>query len=40
MSLLFALIVTVCALTGEYSDIILGVYQTESGCDSSQRTAH
>jgi hypothetical protein len=29
MSSFFALIVTVCALTGECSDIMLGVYQTE-----------
>ncbi|MEP9168042.1 MAG: YebW family protein [Klebsiella sp.] len=29
MSSFFALIVTVCALTGECSDIMLGVYKTD-----------
>ncbi|TYF58912.1 DUF1482 domain-containing protein [Enterobacter hormaechei] len=35
MSSFFALIVTVCALTGECSDIMLGVYQTESVCNAA-----
>jgi len=30
MTSFFALIVTVCALTGECSDIMLGVYKTEA----------
>ncbi|ELZ5061445.1 MULTISPECIES: DUF1482 family protein [Enterobacteriaceae] len=37
MSSFFALIVTVCALTGECSDIMLGIYQTESGCDAAAK---
>ena len=37
MSSFFALIVTVCALTGECSDIMLGVYQTESICDAAAK---
>jgi hypothetical protein len=40
MSSFFALIVTVCALTGECSDIMLGVYQTESGCDAAAKEQH
>lgn len=40
MSSFFALIVTVCALTGECSDIMLGVYQTESGCDTASKVQH
>ncbi|HCT3170542.1 DUF1482 family protein [Enterobacter cloacae complex sp. P12RS] len=40
MSSFFALIVTVCALTGECSDIMLGVYQTEAGCDAAAKEQH
>lgn len=40
MSSLFALVVTVCALTGECSDIMLGVYQTKSGCDAAAKVQH
>ncbi len=40
MSSFFALIVTVCALTGECSDIMLGIYQTESGCDAAAKEQH
>ncbi|EHN8802017.1 DUF1482 family protein [Enterobacter asburiae] len=40
MSSFFALIVTVCALTGECSDIMLGVYQTEAGCNSAAKEQH
>ena len=40
MSSFFALIVTVCALTGECSDIMLGVYQTKSGCDTAAKEQH
>lgn len=40
MSSFFALIVTVCALTGKCSDIMLGVYQTKSGCDAAAKEQH
>jgi hypothetical protein len=40
MSSFYALIVTVCALTGECSDIMLGVYKTESGCDAAAKEQH
>lgn len=29
MSTLFALVISVCALTGECSDVLIGVYDTE-----------
>lgn len=35
MTSFFALIVTVCALTGECSDIMLGVYNTEAVCEAA-----
>lgn len=35
MSSFFTLIVTVCALTGECSDIMLGVYKTEAVCEAA-----
>lgn len=35
MTSLFALIVTVCALTGECSDIMLGIYQSEKVCKAA-----
>lgn len=35
MTSIFTLIVTVCALTGECSDIMLGVYQSESVCEAA-----
>ena len=40
MTSLFALIVTVCALTGECSDIMLGVYNTEAVCESAAAEQH
>ncbi len=40
MSSLFALIVTVCALTGECSDIMLGVYMTETVCEAVAAEQH
>ncbi|UFM71247.1 YebW family protein [Leclercia adecarboxylata] len=40
MSSLFALIVTVCALTGECSDIMLGVYKTEAVCEAAAVEQH
>ncbi|MFN1129288.1 DUF1482 family protein [Lelliottia nimipressuralis] len=40
MSSFFALIVTVCALTGECSDIMLGVYQTEPACNAAAAEQH
>jgi hypothetical protein len=40
MSSFFVLIVTVCALTGECSDIMLGVYQTEADCDTAAKEQH
>lgn len=40
MTSFFALIVTVCALTGEYSDIMLGVYNTEAVCESAAAEQH
>ncbi|MCE6965861.1 YebW family protein [Enterobacter sp. MW07] len=35
MTSVFTLIVTVCALTGECSDIMLGVYQNEAVCEAA-----
>lgn len=35
MSPFFALIVTVCAITGECSDIMFGVYQSETVCEAA-----
>ena len=35
MTSLFTLIVTVCALTGECSEIMLGVYQNEAACETA-----
>lgn len=40
MTSLFALIVTVCALTGECSDIMLGVYKTEAVCEAAAAEQH
>ncbi|WP_285131489.1 DUF1482 family protein [Leclercia adecarboxylata] len=40
MTSFFALIVTVCALTGECSDIMLGVYNTEAVCESAAAEQH
>ncbi|XHF49459.1 MAG: DUF1482 family protein [Enterobacter roggenkampii] len=40
MSSLFVLIVTVCALTGECSDIMLGVYKTKAACDAAAKEQH
>lgn len=40
MTSLFALIVTVCALTGECSDTMLGVYNTEAVCEAAAAEQH
>lgn len=40
MNSLFALIVNVCALTGECSDIMLGVYKTEAVCEAAAAEQH
>ncbi|WP_286933710.1 DUF1482 family protein [Leclercia sp. UBA5958] len=40
MSSFFALIVTVCALTGECSDIMLGIYQSEKVCEAAAAEQH
>ncbi len=40
MTSFFALIVTVCALTGECSDIMLGVYKTEAVCEATAAEQH
>jgi len=40
MTSFFALIVTVCALTGECSDIMLGVYNTEAVCEAAAADQH
>ncbi|WP_406916914.1 DUF1482 family protein [Klebsiella oxytoca] len=32
MSTLFALVISVCALTGECSDVLIGVYDKEKIC--------
>ena len=40
MSSLFALTVTVCALTGECSDIMLGLYKTEAICEVAAAEQH
>jgi len=40
MTSFFALIVTVCALTGECSDIMLGVYNTEAVCEAAAAEQH
>ncbi|WP_437889318.1 DUF1482 family protein [Phytobacter sp. V91] len=35
MNIVFYLVITVCALTGECSYTPLGVYQTEADCNSA-----
>ena len=40
MTSLFALIVTNCALTGDSSDIKLGVYNTEAVCEAAAAEQH
>ncbi|MGN2428590.1 DUF1482 family protein [Klebsiella electrica] len=35
MSMLFALVISVCALTGECSDVLIGVYDSEKNCDDA-----
>lgn len=40
MTSFFALIVPVCALTGECSDIMLGVYNTEAVCEAAAAEQH
>ncbi|MFS4688347.1 DUF1482 family protein [Klebsiella quasipneumoniae subsp. similipneumoniae] len=34
MNTLFALVISVCALTGECSDVLIGVYPSEASCNS------
>ena len=34
MNTLFALVISVCALTGECSDVLIGVYPSEPSCNS------
>lgn len=33
MNTLFALVISVCALTGECSDVLIGVYPSEASCN-------
>jgi len=40
MSMFFALIIPVCALTGECSDIMLGLYKTEAICEAVAAEQH
>ncbi len=40
MTSLFTLIVSVCALTGECSDIMLGIYQSEKVCEAAAAEQH
>ncbi len=40
MSMFFALIIQVCALTGECSDIMLGLYKTEAICEAAAAEQH
>ncbi|MGG4731488.1 DUF1482 family protein [Leclercia adecarboxylata] len=40
MSMFFALIIPVCALTGECSDIMLGLYKTEAICEAATAEQH
>lgn len=35
MSTMFALVISVCALTGECSDVLIGVYETEKLCSEA-----
>nr|HDI2753410.1 DUF1482 family protein [Klebsiella pneumoniae]HDI2792168.1 DUF1482 family protein [Klebsiella pneumoniae] len=35
MNTLFALVISVCALTGECSDVLIGVYPSEASCNSN-----
>lgn len=34
MNTLFALVISVCALTGECSEVLIGVYPSETSCNS------
>lgn len=34
MNTLFALVISVCALTGECSDVLIGIYPSEASCNS------
>lgn len=35
MSTMFSLVISVCALTGECSDVLIGVYETEKLCSEA-----
>lgn len=35
MNTLFALVISVCALTGECSDVLIGVYPSKASCNSN-----
>ncbi|EOG8130221.1 DUF1482 family protein [Klebsiella pneumoniae] len=35
MNTLFALVISVCALTGECSDVLIGIYPSEASCNSN-----
>lgn len=40
MSTLFALVIGVCSLTGECSDVLIGVYETERICSEAATEQH
>lgn len=40
MTSLFALVISVCALTGECSDVLIGVYDTEKICTDEAAEQH
>lgn len=40
MSTLFALVISVCSLTGECSDVLIGVYETERICSEAATEQH
>ncbi|HIG8794806.1 TPA: DUF1482 family protein [Raoultella terrigena] len=40
MSTLFALVISVCALTGECSDVLIGVYNSEKICVDAATEQH
>lgn len=40
MSTLFALVISICALTGECSDVLIGVYDSEKICTDAAAEQH
>ncbi|HII3372084.1 DUF1482 family protein [Klebsiella oxytoca] len=40
MSTLYVLIISVCALTGECSDVLTGIYESEQQCVDSAAEQH